>query len=720
MINTSMAYKEAIESNREFGVSDKITFADGTTVTLAMGDYLAYSINEATSASGKFEIGAAVIKEYSATLKNDDGRFDAYDFEGADILSQISLKLADGWETLQKGTYRITSAKATEMTIQIKAYDSMLFFDKPYSTSRLSYPATVNQIIQEACTSCQMTFDASTVEMGSYKVQTRPKADSLTYRDVVSYCAQIMGCYARIDHLDKLSFGWYKLDDFEQYSDGGVFDDDTPYRSGDSVEGGSFDNYNSGDNLDGGSFDNLAKYYHFYNLSSQTINTDDIRITGIQVSAKGESSEDIESALYGTEGYVLEIADNPLIQVGAVDAVAQHVGAKLVGNTFRPLSITCQSDPSIEAGDIALVTDRRQRTYQTVITNTTFVLGGLQKVECTAETPTERNYTKYGASTKLIAKVDDETDRKLSAYELASAHFGQLMAHSMGLYETEDVDPKTGAKIRYMHDKPELEDSTTIWKQTIDAFAWSTDGGKTWNGGVEAAGNVMVTVLDAVGVDAGWVTTGFMKADRIQGGTLRLGGENNSNGELYVFDANKELIGKINKDGLYLEQGVVENVNKKYGVATQITDGSIKFLLDDAHIGSVSASLIKEPNGTSTSKGVAITVPQKDSNSQISIGYESTDGTYITETYRMLPSGGTNGYVHRFHEGVRTDRLYASDASCNFGVYVKSTVKVDSRRIIKNMYIVPKSDGTGTLYLTAGSASDESISETYYISVKGS
>ena len=90
---------------------------------------------------------------------------------------------------------------------------------------------------------------------------------------------------------------------------------------------------------------------------------------------------------------VLEIADNPLTQVGAVDVVAQHVGAKLVGNTFRPLSITCQSDPSIEAGDIALVTDRRQRTYQTVITNTTFALGGLQKVECTAETPTEKNYT---------------------------------------------------------------------------------------------------------------------------------------------------------------------------------------------------------------------------------------------------------------------------------------------------------------------------------------
>ena len=716
MINTSMAYKEAIESNREFGVSDKITFADGTTVTLAMGDYLAYSINEATSASGKFEIGAAVIKEYSATLKNDDGRFDAYDFEGADILSRISLKLADGtWETLRKGTYRITSAKATEMTIQIKAYDSMLFFDKPYSTSRLSYPATVNQIIQEACTSCQMTFDASTVEMGSYKVQTRPKADSLTYRDVVSYCAQIMGCYARIDHLDKLSFGWYKLDDFEQYSDGGVFDDDTPYRSGDSVEGGSFDNYSSGDNLDGGSFDNLAKYYHFYNLSSQTINTDDIRITGIQVSAKGESSEDIESALYGTEGYVLEIADNPLTQVGAVDVVAQHVGAKLVGNTFRPLSITCQSDPSIEAGDIALVTDRRQRTYQTVITNTTFALGGLQKVECTAETPTEKNYTKYGAVTKLITKVNDETDQKLSAYELASAHFGQLMAHSMGLYETEDVDPNTGAKIRYMHDKPKLEDSTTIWKQTIDAFAWSTDGGKTWNGGVEAAGNVMVTVLDAVGVDAGWVTTGFMKADRIQGGTLRLGGENNSNGELYVFDANKKLIGTLNKDGMSLTQGVVENVNEDLGIKTQLVQGAVKFFSGNNYVGAICSAKNRNSSGKG---GIMLTVPSG-SVSSIWFGYSDQSGE-TTGTYQMKTSESASGYTHNFEKGIKTDKLFTNKAECTNGNYVKSTVNSGGNKYqtVERMYIALDSimeTSDGTLYLHASDGRVYSARVKYYI-----
>ncbi len=63
---------------------------------------------------------------------------------------------------------------------------------------------------------------------------------------------------------------------------------------------------------------------------SQTINTDDITITGVLVSVE-KQEEGAESCLYGTEGYVLEISENPLIQEGAVQQVARHVGQKLAG-----------------------------------------------------------------------------------------------------------------------------------------------------------------------------------------------------------------------------------------------------------------------------------------------------------------------------------------------------------------------------------------------------
>ena len=123
MINTSIAYRRAIEKNREFRLLDRITFKDGRYIDLMISDFMSYKINEATSGSGKFDIGMAAIKEYTITLDNTDGRFDLYDFEGAVIRARIGLKLEDGrWEDLNKGTYRVVDAVFTDVTLQLTAY----------------------------------------------------------------------------------------------------------------------------------------------------------------------------------------------------------------------------------------------------------------------------------------------------------------------------------------------------------------------------------------------------------------------------------------------------------------------------------------------------------------------------------------------------------------------------------------------------------------------
>lgn len=76
MINTTIAYKRAINGNRVFRVQDKITFKNQDPLQLSINDFMSYSINDATSSSGKFDIGAAVMKEYSAVLNNETGKFD--------------------------------------------------------------------------------------------------------------------------------------------------------------------------------------------------------------------------------------------------------------------------------------------------------------------------------------------------------------------------------------------------------------------------------------------------------------------------------------------------------------------------------------------------------------------------------------------------------------------------------------------------------------------
>lgn len=67
----------------------------------------------------------------------------------------------------------------------------------------------------------------------------------------------------------------------------GRFDRQDPakYMTGDDVDGGNFKDYSSGDTYDGGTFANMANYWHIYSLSSLTVSTDDVVITGIRVTA---------------------------------------------------------------------------------------------------------------------------------------------------------------------------------------------------------------------------------------------------------------------------------------------------------------------------------------------------------------------------------------------------------------------------------------------------
>lgn len=579
MINTSTEYKKAIQKDREFRIQDTITFKDGTkqgkTITLSTGDFMSYSINGATSSTGKFDIGAAVIKKYTAVLNNMNDKFSEYDFEGADIRSYIGLKLEDGsWEVLSKGTYRVCKARSKDLTISIEAYDYMLFFDQPYSKSKLSYPATINEIIADACLCCQMTYNAQTIQNGRFTVEKRPEDEALTFRDIISYCAQIMCCYARISNTNALEFGWYDFSIFDRNDnvlDGGNLYDYT----GSNADGGNFKDY-IGDIKDGGSFTDQRDFHHLYLLGSQDIDVADIVITGVKATADNSSDENkTESFLYGKEDYALSLEGNPLIQGGHTEEVARYVGPRIVGRHFRPLSITCLSDPSIEEGDVTYVTDRKNNTYKTVITNTTFSMGGYQSVVCDAETKTENNYTRYGAETKLLAQAKKDTQNQISQYDLAARQLGSLMANAVGMYETTTVDEADGSMIRYMHDKPELKDSKIIWKQTIDAFAVSTDGGVTWPYGHDKEGNVLATVLTAIGINADWIKAGKITGIEIEGVTITGSTfkntsdtfEINNEGILqsYSFDKKRSLI--LDDAGISVSGSAGTGYDRSYGLS---------------------------------------------------------------------------------------------------------------------------------------------------------
>lgn len=509
MINVTEAYKEAIKEDRIFDLQDKIILKDDTEIPLIMSDVLAYSINSATSSDSTFDVGSVVAAKLSLTIDNTDERFEDVDLTDARISTQIGLLVGSTFEYVTKGIFYINSAQDSGDTIVIEAYDKILFLDLPYAESTLAYPATIREILQEACTHCGITLDTTTIGTGAnYIVNSRPATDSLTFRDIVSYCGKILGKYAYISADQKLKFAWYEKSN-------------SPYE--------------------------------ITEQSSLTKNRSSMTITGVRFGytvttvkeGESEPTEENKTAFVGTEGYVLTMEDNPLIQTeDMANKVMNILKSSVVGTTIRVYSLSCLSDPTIEAGDSIKVTDRKGRSFESFITNCTFTLCGNQELSLGAETESENQYQRFSISDKIVARANQNNQIKINDYNTAMQRLTDLMMNSFGVFKTEEKQ-KDGSTIFYLHDKKTLKESIKIWKMTADAFSVSSDGGKTWNAGLDSSGNAVVNVLSAIGIDFSWA----------KGGTLNLGGAGNGNGVLKVTNASGDMVGMIDKSGINAYRG---------------------------------------------------------------------------------------------------------------------------------------------------------------------
>lgn len=514
MINVTEKYKECIKEERIFSLEDTIILKDDSQIPLTMSDVLAYSINSATSSDSTFDVGSVVAAKLSLTIDNTDERFEDVDLTDARISTKIGLLVEDSFEYVTKGIFYINSAQDSGDTIVIEAYDKILFLDLPYAESTLAYPASIREILQDACEHCGLTLDANLGAGADYIVNSKPATDSLTYRDVVSYCGKILGKYAYIAADQKLKFAWYEKSN-------------SPYEITEQSS--------------------LTK-----NRSSMTITGARFGYTVTTVKeGESEATEENKTAFVGTEGYVLTMEDNPLIQTeDMANKVMNILKSSVVGTTIRVYSLSCLSDPTIEAGDSIKVTDRKGRSFESFVTNCTFTLCGNQELSLGAETETENQYQRFSISDKIVSKANQNNQQLINDYNNEMQRLTDLMMGSFGIYKTEEKQ-KDGSTIFYLHDKKTLKESTTIWKMTANAIAVSTDGGKTFNAGLGKDGNVITKVLSTIGINFDWA----------KGGTLNLGGEKNGNGVLKVTDSSGNLVGMMSNDGLMANRGKVGGWN---------------------------------------------------------------------------------------------------------------------------------------------------------------
>lgn len=572
MINTSIEFQQAHLENSACITKASILLKDGTLLEIDNSQISqgATKIDDGVTGSNKFTIGSAISNKLTLSLNNRYDAFSDYNFTDAVVTVWVGKQLSDRIEWLKKGVYNTDDPTATPAILSLECLDNMSKLDTTYDGGK-GFPASLQSIVQYCCTQCGVLLVNGEFPNYRYQISQNPftGTTNITYRAIIAYCALLAGCYARCNVDGRLEFKWFDTAAFDGIIDGGVFDETTEssYQTGANLDGGNFTDYSSGDTADGGTFTDALLYHHIYSFSSLSVSTEDVVITGIRVTAadsEDSAGKKVEGETYlcGAEGYVLDVSGNPLIEAGKAKEVAEYLAGRVVGMRFRPFQASAIGDPSWEAGDAVVVTDRKGNSYYTYLTNITYSTGGYASISCDAEPAARHSADRYAEINKVISDIKKDGQQKLTEYGKMLEQMNGLAINAMGYYET-TVKQDDGSDISYMHDKPVLAESKIVYKKSIDGVFWTNDyqgtdaattaAGK-WKSGIDKDGNAVLNVIAAIGISFDWA----------HGGTLTLGGKDNGNGSLSILDESNKAIGSIDNSGVDLAGNltlVKKNIN---------------------------------------------------------------------------------------------------------------------------------------------------------------
>ena len=537
-----------------------ITLTDGTVLNLTSANLWqnGMEFEDSVSNDSSFDIGSAIINVLNLSINNFDGEYSDYDFEGAEVICYVGLQIEneDTSELLDSAGEQILDSTGDTIivhknaviektrictvtvieqpedetvTIDLTCEDNMRKFDRNYSDSKLKYPATRGQIVRDACEVCGVTLQTLNFYRDDYIVQNRPNDEALTFRQVLQWVAQI-GCqWMRCDEYGRLCVNWYGFVNEEELTVDELGVLKTQDGSNVNLNFSNSDGALSADNgtlleNDGilrlfatdekGNISEIETTYGF------TPHHTDVVITGVKVTEYSESSSDNpQTYMVGTEGYVLGISGNKLIRVGDGQTIASMIAEKCVGMRFRPFESECPTDVALEAGDSLIIVDRNGKIYTSLLTTTTLKPGSGQKIACNAKSAAKNSSTQYSQATQAFVTARNMVKQEKTEREKALEEFGKRIDSATGVYTTEEMQ-EDGSRIFYLHDKPTLAESKAIWKMTSEAWGVSTDGGQTWNGGMTVDGDTIVRILNAVGVNADWINAGAITVKDANGNLL--------------------------------------------------------------------------------------------------------------------------------------------------------------------------------------------------------
>lgn len=401
MISVSQQFLEDVyvNGNRHYAPIVTIALLNGTILNITENQIMSggLTIEESVSRDFDIDMGNAPISKCTLLLNNIDGTLSDYDFIGGLVNVEISLPLTTGTtETFQRGRYIIDTASG-DSVITLSCLDYMTKFDVDYSYSSLTYPATLYQILADACETCGVTLATTSFLNQNIKVQARPS--DMTFREVIGHIAEIAGCNAFINPNGELELRWYNIGGLAVSKQEHLITEDGLIiltEDGENLVG----EIATDEDLDG--YEGLAFIRSLYSL---TLGREDVQITGVKAAVADDTSL-VSVYTYGTTDYAISIDNNPFITQANAQTIANRIGDKIVGMAWRKANMSHFSTPYLQAGDVALIEDAKGNEHHVIISSTTFKLQDKQSSVSAAADPMRKKAEPFSQQTQMLQRID--------------------------------------------------------------------------------------------------------------------------------------------------------------------------------------------------------------------------------------------------------------------------------------------------------------------------
>ena len=350
MYSVSDSYKTAIQDNtRSFSWSGTITTTSGKVYPFENKDIVKGSgyVSRQCSGSSEIELGSVYAAELGISLFSD---IDRYSLENAEVELIFHMNLSDGTvEDVPMGIFYVAEANRKIKTLEIKAYDAMLNFDKAYSEEQSSgYPY---DFLTAMCTTCHVELAHTQEEIealpnGSELLGIYPDNDIETWRDFLHYLAQALCSFAFINREGKLRL--------VQYGESPVCTINNTHR------------YSS-------SFSDFVTRYTAISSTNRRTNTAEYY------------------SLDPDDGLTMNLETNPLLQFGL-----DETRSRILNNILNAISVIRYvpfdsetiGDPALEPGDVLTFTGGQADASQmAAITSITTKINGKCSLKCVGKNP---------------------------------------------------------------------------------------------------------------------------------------------------------------------------------------------------------------------------------------------------------------------------------------------------------------------------------------------